>query len=271
MTEQRWKTDPALYAAPTKQDGQQVKKVLDYDTTYRKEFLDADPLQDWDSIERCKWLWEWGLEMLEHGGIEHDATKWSVLDVGTKDAQFPEWLRENNIMGIGLEYSEPYVRYAINKGRPSAYGNACDMEYPDNTFDFVFSHHLHGLLPDYWVGLTEMFRVTDKYMLALNQVPGNTRKHFSYIDSPQIYHDFIESVDCEILYNDYLDTGFGNEWVIFLRKLQPADYVEQEKEIDLEPQEETLYAIMTEEENLGIDPDEPMEGEFRKKKENPFF
>ena len=220
MTEQRWKTDVALFDAPTEIDGEQVKKKLDYDSTYRKEFLDSDPLRDWESINRCIWLWEWAMDHLQHGGIDIDPTEWAVLDVGTKDGQFPEWLRENSIMGLGLEYSEPYVQYALNKGRPVAYGNACAMEFDDEAFEFVFSHHIHGLLPDYMVGLQEMFRVSSRYMLALNQVPGNKRKHFSYIDSPQIYTDFIETVDADItvLYNDFLDTGFGNEYVLFLMK-----------------------------------------------------
>jgi SAM-dependent methyltransferase len=224
--QQKWKIDPTLYNAPTEQDGLQVKKKLDYDTTYRKEFLDADPLRDWESIDRSIWLWDWAMQMLVD---EANPTEWAVLDVGTKDAQFPEWLREQSVMGIGIEYSEPYVRYAVEKGRPTMYGNACAMEFEDNSFDFVFSHHLHGLLPDYLLGLQEMFRVTSKYMIALNQVPGNPRKHYSYIDNPQIYHDFIESVNCEVIYNDFLATGFSNEWVIFLKKIQPEGYQETEK------------------------------------------
>ena len=164
--EQKWKSDPSLFDAPTEQDGLQIKKKLDYDTTYRHEFLDSDPIRDWESIERCKWLWEWSLEQ-----IDGHPTDWFVLDVGTKDAQFPEWLREQGIMGMGLEFSIPYCEYAVDKGRPIEYGNACEMPYADGTFDYVFSHHLHGLLPDYLVGLKEMLRVTKKYMFALNQVP----------------------------------------------------------------------------------------------------
>lgn len=226
MTQQKWKSDPALYNAPTEKNGVQVKKKLDYDTTYRKEFLDADPLRDWESINRCIWLWEWALDHIKHNGLEYDPTKWTVLDVGTKDAQFPEWLRERNIMSLGLEYSEPYVKYAIEKGRPSYYGNACAMPWENEEFDFVFSHHLHGLLPDYLLGLKEMFRVSRKFMLALNQVPGNPRKHYSYIDSSEIFNQFIDSIDYvefDILYNDYLDTGFNNEWVIFLMKNDNVD------------------------------------------------
>lgn len=257
MAQQKWKTDPALYNAPTIKQKNQINKQLDYDTVYRREFLDSDPLRDWESIERCKWLWEWAIEHLEHGGLDHDPTKWSVLDVGTKDAQFPEWLREQSIMAIGLEYSEPYVRYAIEKGRPSYYGNACDMPWEDGAFDFVFSHHLHGLLPDYLLGLQEMFRVSGKYMLALNQVPGNPKKHFSYIESSEIYNEFATSVDCEILYNDFLDTGFNNEWVIFLKKNHEDNG--EFKKIELDDYKEEQYPNTLHEEPV-----------FKPKKENPF-
>ncbi len=254
MAEQRWKTDEKLFNAPTEQNGEQTNKKLDYDTTYRSEFLDADPIKDWDSIERCKWLWGWAIEML----VDKTPTEWTVLDVGTKDAQFPDWLREQSIAGMGIEYSEPYVRYAIEKGRPVTYGNACAMEFPDNSFDFVFSHHIHGLLPDYMVGLQEMFRVSSKYMIALNQIPGNRRKHFSYIDSPQIYHDFVGSCDCEVIYNDFLETGFGNEWVVFLKKNQPEGYKEGEKyDFKVSVKEEEPYDVI-------------LEPEFRSKKENPY-
>ena len=72
-----------------------------------------------------------------------------------------------------------------------------------------------------------MFRVSRQYMVALNQVPGNKKKHFSYIDSSKIYDDFIEWVgvcvcvhwgEVEVIYNDFLDTGYGDEYVILLRK-----------------------------------------------------
>lgn len=215
---QKWKQDPSLYDAPTEKKGVQVKKKLDYGTTYVEEFLNCDPLRDWESIDRCKWLWDWSL-----GEIDNvvDVSDWRVLDVGSKDGQFPEWLREMGVLGLGIEISEPYVKYATAKGRPVMMGNACCMSFADYQFDYVFSHHLHGLLPDYMKGLQEMFRVSKRYMIALNQVPGNPRKHYSYIENADIYHEFVESVDCNVIYNDYLDTGFNNEWVIFLEKKLP--------------------------------------------------
>ena len=56
-------------------------------------------------------------------------------------------------------------------------------------------------------------------MIALNQVPGNKQKHYSYIGTPNIFHKFIEDNPCEVIYNDYVDTGFENEWVMFIKKV----------------------------------------------------
>lgn len=214
---QKWKIDSSLYDCPTEKGENQLTKKLEYDTVYRKEFLESDPLRDWESIDRCKWLWEWALDKaLRWKG---DILDWYVLDCGTKDCQFPAWLCEQGIKALGIEYSKEYVDYANRKNRPILYGNVCDLEFEDDTYDMVFSHHLHGLTPDYMKALQEMYRVSKKYMIALNQVPGNKRKHYSYIDSPQIFHDFIDSVNCKVLYNDFLDTGNGNdEWVIFVEK-----------------------------------------------------
>lgn len=218
---QKWKTDEKLYGAPTEVNGSQVNKKLDYSTVYRKEFLDCDPLRDWESISRCIWLWSWAIDVLQQKSETiipvHD---WYVLDCGTKDCQFPEYLVERSVNALGVEYSKEYVDYASEKGRPIILGNVCDLEFEDNTYDMVFSHHLHGLTPDYLKALQEMYRVSKKYMIALNQVPGNPRKHYSYIDSSGIFYEFMYSIEgeFEVLYNDYLDTGISNEWVIFLEK-----------------------------------------------------
>lgn len=219
MYNQKWKEDPKLYNAPTKQDGLQIKKKLDYHNIYVKEFLDCDPLRDWESVDRSIWLWNWMLEQI--GLKEENVGKFfeKVLDVGTKDAQFPMWLREQyDIEAIGCEISKPYIEWAKEKGRPIEFGDACDLPYKDMTFDLVFSHHLHGLTPDYYKALDEMFRVSRKFMLALNQVPGNPRKHYSYIDNPKIYDDFVENNLCDVIHNGYLETGFKNEWVILIDK-----------------------------------------------------
>jgi len=216
---QKWKSDPKLYNCSTKKQEHQLTKDLDYSTVYRREFLECDPLRDWESVKRCKWLWEWALDLIQEEFKTTYISNWRVLDCGTKDATFPEWLCEQGIEALGIEYSKEYVDYASGKGRPILYGNVCDLEFEDNTYDMVFSHHLHGLTPDYMKALQEMYRVSKKYMIALNQVPGNMRKHYSYINSPQIFYDFIDSVDCKVLYNDFLDTGNGNdEWVIFVEK-----------------------------------------------------
>jgi SAM-dependent methyltransferase len=213
---QKWKTDPKLYASPTVKDGYQVKKTLDYETTYVKEFLDSDPIRDWESIDRCRWLFNWCVKYLIDKKMDLEID--TILDCGTKDAQFPEIQRQEGYMSLGIELSESYVKYATKKGRPIMMMDVCNMTFEDNQFDFVFSHHLHGLTPDYLKALDEMYRVSKKYMVALNQVPGNPRKHYSYIENPTIFYEFTEKHNCNVLHNGYLETGIENEWVIFVEK-----------------------------------------------------
>lgn len=210
---QKWKIDSSLYSCERK-DG---KKVLDYHTTYVKEFLEADPLKDWESIERCINLWYWASEKSKWGNID----EWSVLDAGSKDGQFPEFLEPVVEKAIGIEISSDYIRYAQSKGRSVIYGNICELseEWSDK-YNCVFSHHLLGLTPDINKAISEMYRVTKSggYIITLTQIPGNEKKHYSYIDSPQIFYQFVENNQCSVIYNDYLDTGFENEWVFFIKK-----------------------------------------------------
>jgi len=225
---QRWKLDPTLRNCPRIEVGDQKKKRMDYENVYVEEFLNQDPLRDWESISRCKWLWDWALLKL---GYDYrrlgysDWQTWKVLDCGTKDGQFPEWLREIGCdQAMGIEISPSYVDYAKGKGRPVEYGDACNMDDSwTSNFDFVFAHHLHGLTPDYLKALEEMYRVTNTYMIALNQVPGNKQKHYSYIETPKIFQKFIEDNPCEVIYNDYVETGFENEWVLFIKKTEDND------------------------------------------------
>ena len=87
---QKWKEDPGLHSCVRHDKGSQQCKTLDYEKVYKKEFLESDPVRDWESIERCKELWFWATEM-----VDVNTSDWSVLDVGTKDAQFPEWLKKD--------------------------------------------------------------------------------------------------------------------------------------------------------------------------------
>lgn len=210
---QKWKTDPKLYDCERK-DG---KKVLDYHSTYVNEFLEADPLRDWESFERCKDLWFWSIPF-----VENFDEKWNILDVGTKDGQFPEFLRFDEFdNAIGIEISQNYIKYAQEKSRPVVYGDVCNLpvEWTDK-YDYVFAHHVLGLTPDYQKALEEMYRVTkpNGYVITLNQVPGNKKKHYSYIETPDIFYHFVRNHLCRVIYNDYLDIGFENEWVFFIEK-----------------------------------------------------
>lgn len=186
MVNQKWKKDPKLYDCKRKGN----KKDLDYYKTYIKEFLEQDELRDWESFERCKNLWNHCLSL-----VKNPIKK--VLDCGTKDGQFPEWLVKQGYDAVGIEIADSYVKYAQDRGRPVVKGDVCKMEYEDNTFDFVFSHHLLGLVEDYYKGLSEMFRITKVggFMMTLNDVPGNPKKHYSYIKSMDTIMEYLSRME----------------------------------------------------------------------------
>jgi len=220
--QQRWKVDPTLYSCETTRDGYQTKKMMDYESTYVNEFLNKDPMRDWESFDRCRALWFWGLRK---AGLDHiaDVTKFNVLDCGTKDGQFPEFLDGIVDEVLGIELSMPYVEFANERNRPVVYGDVCKLtdwfDWRDH-FDFVFSHHLLGLTPDYLGALEEMLAVTKKngYMITCNDVPGNPKKHFSYIETSKIFDEFVSNSDVSVIHNDRWHPDFAKEWVLFVQK-----------------------------------------------------
>ncbi len=217
--DQRWKKDPSLFGCQTFKDGHQERKVLDYYNTYVQEFLNCDPLRDWESIDRCKALWFFALRTI---GIEPTEVKdWAVLDCGTKDGQFVEFL-DGMVRGVvGTEVSSDYVEYAQNKGRNVIFSDVCDMDEDwTDKYDIVFSHHLLGLVPDYYLGLQEMYRVLKPggYMITCNDVPGNPRKHYSLIHNEQIFTDFGVDKSASIIYNDRWNEALESEWVFLIQK-----------------------------------------------------
>ena len=219
---QRWKEDQSLWGCETVRDGYQEKKDLDYDTVYVHEFLNQDPLRDWESIDRCKALWFWALRKAELNDPE-DIKNFKVLDVGTKDGQFVEFLDGSVADVIGLEYSKPYVDYATEKGRMVIYGDVCqltDWFKWENHFDFVFSHHLLGLTPDYVKALEQMLAVTKNggFMITCNDIPGNPRKHYSYIESSKVFNDFIFKSNLKVIHNERWNSDFPREWILFVKK-----------------------------------------------------
>ena len=220
---QKWKEDPGLHSCERKILGSQKIKTLDYEKVYKHEFLESDKLRDWESVDRCKHLWQWAIDK-----IDINPSSWSVIDVGTKDCQFPEWLIKDYVVekAIGCEIADDYLKYAESKGRPIVYANACDMpKRMYKKFDMVFSHHLLGLVPDYLKGLNEMWKCVKPggFMITLNDVPGNPRKHYSLIEDSKIFMDFMsqdEVIDSypALIFNDYWNNDFPKEWVFFIQK-----------------------------------------------------
>lgn len=220
MYDQKWKTDTSLYDAP-REGG---KKSLDYYETYVKEFLDADPIRDWESITRCITLWEFFKELPD---IKLPK-KCNVLDCGTKDGQFPEYLVEQGYEALGIEISEPYVEYAKSRGRPVDFGDVCKLEIPDRTYNVAFAHHLLGLVPDYTLAYAEMLRVIKAggYVVTLDNIPGNPRKHYQIVETPEQLNDIISNATDQL--EEVVDVVFfdkfpmrlehGDEFLVILQK-----------------------------------------------------
>lgn len=220
---QKWKTDPKLYNCDTVNNKGQINKKLDYDKTYIKEFLNSDPIKDWESIDRCIQLWEFFDDLVGH---KLDKSDIYVLDCGTKDGQFPNYLNRNGIKTIGIEVSKPYVEYAKSLNRNVDYGDVCNLKYKDNTFDVVFSHHLLGLVSDYRLALKEMMRVlsTYGYLVTLNDIPGNKKKHYSYVEDMNTIREWLLSsdfLDNRIIYFDRNPLMPNtNEKILIVEKIQ---------------------------------------------------
>jgi SAM-dependent methyltransferase len=232
---QNWKTDPELYDCDTIAEGGQENKLLDYDNIYVEEFLNADPLRDWESIDRCVELFNFCIEK----GMEINEDM-VFLDCGSKDGQMIDWLRkEHNIEALGLEVSEPYVGYSNERGRLTVLGDMCCLpeEFSDK-FDIVFAHHVLGLTRDYRGALSEMLRSIKigGYLITLNHVPGNRRKHFSYIDSTNVYDTWFNTSlfkSIEMMYygnNPHQKPGDSSkEVIIFMKKTGENETLEMNR------------------------------------------
>lgn len=207
---QKWKTDPKLFNVERTEDG---KKKLDYETTYIKEFLSADPLRDWESIKGCKELWKF---LLDKVSIDDNI---SVLDVGTKDGQFPEWLNDNGYNSYGIDVDPKYVDYAREKKRPVYYGNICDSDIKINTFDVVFNHHVLGLTPSITKAFQEILRICKRngFVISLFHLPGNPKKHYSLINSVDELNCILNKCPThDVIYGDYWKNN--QEYVSILKK-----------------------------------------------------
>jgi hypothetical protein len=216
----KWKNMTSITNCDTIKNDKQLNKKLDYEKVYKPNVLDADPIRDWESFERCKNLWNWSLKLIKMNPyIEED---FRVLDNGTKDGQFCDWLQKNGIPSLGLEISEEYVKYATELNRPVELGNVCDENWNYEGWNYVFSHHVLGLTPSYELSLENMWKATveNGYMITLNDVPGNPKKHYSYISDTRIFSDFIvkHRNEIKIIWNGYWNKELPSEYVFFVKK-----------------------------------------------------
>jgi len=209
MSEPKWKHTPSLYDCERDESN---RKKLKYGE-YINEFLSCDPIRDWESIVGCINLWYFAMTK-----IKTDVK--TVLDAGTKDGQFTEYLNGKGYNCTGIEIDDNYVKYAQSKKRKVVKNDICNMTFEDNTFDVVFSHHVLGLCPDYQKAYSEMIRVCkpEGHIITLNQIPGNKRKHYCLIESPYQVTVMIEACSpTKTIFFDYVNES-KKEFVVMLKK-----------------------------------------------------
>lgn len=222
---QKWKKDSSLHSCPRKEKEGQENKCLDYDKVYIDEFLNQDPMRDWESVTRCQDLLKFCLHKISKL-TDKELADMSILDCGSKDGQTVAYCRDTLGMdATGMEISEPYVKWANERGRTTVQGDMCNMPAEfENKFDVTFAHHVLGLTRDYFKALTEMFKATKAggRMIVLNDVPGNPRKHYSYIESPEVYTKWLKREELNphklVYFNSNPHMPDTNEWILYIKK-----------------------------------------------------
>jgi len=134
----------------------------------------------------------------------------------------PEELSTNNGHDcLGLDFDENYVKYAKSKDRNVVQGNICDLQFKDNTFDVVFSHHVFGLCPDYKKAYDECLRVCkpNGWVVTENMVPGNRRKHFHYIVNHTQILNMLDECSNHLL--EFFDYPFEKTHLVVIMKKLP--------------------------------------------------
>jgi len=208
---QNWKTNKKLYDCKRNEDNQ---KMLNYDQ-YVKDFMGEDPVKDWESINNCINLFNFFKSKIN---LKYE----KILDAGTKDGQMTAYLNGMGYDAIGIEIDDTYVKYAQSKNRNVIKGNICDMKFEDNSFDVIFSHHVLGLCPNYTKAYQEMLRVVkpNGYIVTLNDIKGNPRKHYSLINSPnEVTQLLLKCHNHKVIYFDWWKDKPSKEFVVILQKI----------------------------------------------------
>jgi len=198
MNYRKWKNIPSISDAERDNYG---KKKLDY-KVYLEKVVKDEEIKDWDWIPRIIKLWEYVVN-------KYNIPISKILDCGTRDGLFPEYLNHMGHDAIGIDINEECVNHARKMGRPVEYGDVCNLKrYYDETFDVTFSHYLLGLVKDYGDAIKERLRVTKKggYYISLDCLH-NSKKHYQLVTSIDQFSKIINGIGngFKIIYLDSYD------------------------------------------------------------------
>jgi len=129
--------------------------------------------------------------------IPEDIT--GVFDVGCASGYFHEVFRrllKNNVGYVGADYSKEMIKLA-KKNYPDCYFfnvDVRDIELPDKSQNFVFSNAVLEHVPEWKKGLSELCRITAKYLM-LSKMPADeeafsTKQKEIYGGVPAFFNKF---------------------------------------------------------------------------------
>lgn len=86
--------------------------------------------------------------------------KWDILDIGCRDGMWLDILKSNNYKKLqGMDVSEKALDMARKKGHNVLNGDAHELPFPDESFNFVSIIHTLEHCPDVEKVMREIYRV----------------------------------------------------------------------------------------------------------------
>ena len=146
-------------------------KYFEADKYKGKSFRRPDGSVDfWGYL--CKQKWESWTGIIKPLKLLFRPRK--VLDVGCGTGSFVEMARKERVKAVGIDFAEWAIENALDGAkRWVSVGDARDIPYPDDSFDFVLSTDLmeHIYLEDVDQVIDELYRVSSKWVFLQISTP----------------------------------------------------------------------------------------------------
>lgn len=110
--------------------------------------------------------YDWTRRIADYKQILPDGIR-TALEVGSNIGNNLKALTEIGIPAIGVEVNKKAAGEAAQNGYITVLGEASNLPFPDNSFDLVFTCGVLMHIKDHERAMSEIWRVTRKYALAI--------------------------------------------------------------------------------------------------------